>query len=79
MNKRKIRDSLRLLGAIVFSWLYIPHFVMYAMVGKKMINSDLDAIRAQSGFNYFLIGSCCWTCSIIIGIIGCCFIIELEL
>ena len=51
MTKRKIRDSLRLLGAIVFSWLYIPHFVMYAMVGKKMINSDLDAIRAQSGFN----------------------------
>lgn len=51
MNKRKIRDSLRLLGAIVFSLLYIPHFVMYAMVEKKMINSDLDAIRAQSGFN----------------------------
>lgn len=53
MNKRKIRDSLRLLGAIVFSWLYIPHLVIYAMGGggKRLINSDLNMIRLHSGFD----------------------------
>lgn len=33
MNKRKIRDGLRLLSSIVFSWLYIPHLVVYAIGG----------------------------------------------
>ena len=42
MNKKKIRDSLRLFGAVVFSWLYIPHL---------MINSDLSRLRVQSGFD----------------------------
>ncbi len=52
MNKRKIRDGLRLLSSIVFSWLYIPHLVVYAIGGgKKLINSDLKAISTQSGFN----------------------------
>ena len=51
MNKRKIRDSLRLLGAIVFSWLYIPHLLVYVIGGKKLINSDLKAISLQSGFD----------------------------
>lgn len=51
MNKRKIRDCLRLLGAIVFSWLYIPHLIAYAIGGNRLINSDLFAIRSQSGFN----------------------------
>ena len=54
MNKRKIRDILRLLGAIVFSWLYIPHlfaYVIFLVGGKRLINCDLDAIRAQSGFD----------------------------
>ena len=48
MNKRKIRDSLRLFGAIVFSWLYIPHLVVYAILGgKNLINSDLRKYRRQ--------------------------------
>lgn len=50
MNKRKIRDTLRLLGAIVFSWLYMPHLAVYA-IGGEMINSDLKAISLQSGFD----------------------------
>ena len=29
MNKRKLRDFLRLTGSIVFFWLYIPHFLLY--------------------------------------------------
>ncbi len=34
MNKKKIRDSLRLFGAVVFSWLYIPHLMIYVIGGK---------------------------------------------
>ena len=33
MDKRKIRDSLRLVGALLFCWLYIPHFLMYVLGG----------------------------------------------
>lgn len=51
MNKRKIRDGLRLLGAIVFAWLYIPHLLIYVIRGKKLIDSDLDVLREQSGFD----------------------------
>lgn len=52
MNRRKIRDGLRLFSAIVFSWLYIPHLVVYALgEGKRLINSDLGVLREQSGFN----------------------------
>ena len=50
MNKRKIRDILRLFGAVAFSWLYIPHLAVYVLGrGKKLINSDLDALRGQAG------------------------------
>ena len=53
MNQRKIRDSLRLMGALLFSWLYLPHLAVYAIGGgkKRLINSDLDKIAYQSGFN----------------------------
>ena len=51
MNKRKIRDSLRLLGSLVFLWLYIPHLLVYVFGNKGLINSDLNTIRAQSGFD----------------------------
>ena len=48
MNKRVIRDYLRLAGSILFCWLYILHFVAYAIVGtKSKINSDLEAISGQ--------------------------------
>lgn len=49
MDKRVIRDRLRLLGAILFFWLYIPHFVIYAIGGgkRRLINSDLRAIEHQ--------------------------------
>ena len=40
VNKRKIRNSFRLFGALVFGWLYIPHF----MIGgrNKFIRSDVE-------------------------------------
>ena len=48
MNKRVIRDCLRLAGSLLFCWLYIPHFVAYAVVGaKSKIDSDLEAISGQ--------------------------------
>ena len=49
MNKRIIRDRLRLLGALFFFWLYIPHCAIFAMGGgkKRLIISDLRAIEHQ--------------------------------
>ena len=48
MNKRVIRDYLRLAGSLLFCWLYIPHFVAYTVVGaKSKIDSDLEAISGQ--------------------------------
>lgn len=48
MNQRKIRDSLRLLGAILFFWLYVPHLIAYAVGGgKSHINSDLERYQSQ--------------------------------
>ena len=46
MNKRKIRDLLRLLSAILFFWLYVPHLVAYAMgrVKRQYIDSDLEQL-----------------------------------
>ena len=33
MDKRKIRDVLRLSGALLFSWLYIPHLLVFMVIG----------------------------------------------
>ena len=46
MNKRKIRDILRLFEALIFSWLYLPHLLIYAYRGR-MINSDLNRYKNQ--------------------------------
>ena len=35
MNKRKIRDILRLICSICFSWLYIPHIIAFTWGGVK--------------------------------------------
>ncbi|MDE6807042.1 MAG: serine acetyltransferase [Prevotella sp.] len=54
MNKRKIRDVLRLLSALIFSPLYIPHFIAYLLSGygggKPLIDSDLKKMIYQTGF-----------------------------
>ena len=34
MDKRKIRDSLRLAGAMFFGWLYIPHLLVFLAIGR---------------------------------------------
>lgn len=49
MDKRIIRDLIRTICAILFFWLYIPHFFIYFLSrGKrKSIDSDLQAIKHQ--------------------------------
>lgn len=47
-KKRKMRDALRLVGALMFSWLYIPHFVtMQSWGGKRLIYSDIKRLKKQ--------------------------------
>lgn len=48
MNKRKIRDSIRLFGALFFIILYLPHLFVYFCLGKKrIINSDIERLKKQ--------------------------------
>ena len=54
MDKRKIRDSLRLAGALLFSWLYFPHLLEFMVIGggkRKLIISDLKVLEYQIGIN----------------------------
>ena len=54
MNKRIIRDYLRLLGSLFFSWLYLPHIllaVLYNYAFNGIIYSDLKAINNQLNIN----------------------------
>ena len=47
-TKRKIRDLLRLLGAFLFFGLYIPHMIIYGIIGKKkLIVSDIEGLKKQ--------------------------------
>jgi serine acetyltransferase len=51
-DKRKIRDVLRLLGTIAFSWLYIPHMAIYCVLGKKwLIVSDIEGLKKQANIS----------------------------
>lgn len=49
MNPRRLRDIMRIVFALLFFWLYIPHLLVYCVFSKKrqMINSDLAAISHQ--------------------------------
>lgn len=46
MNKRKIRDSIKLAGSLLFCWLYIPHF-MISLFRRGQVRSDVLAIQDQ--------------------------------
>lgn len=50
MNKRKIRDIIRLIGTMFFCWFYIPHLLVFAIMGgakRALVLSDLFAIEHQ--------------------------------
>jgi serine acetyltransferase len=50
--KRKYRDLLRFVSALMFSWLYLPHFVMMAIGGGKgLIFSDILVLKTQLYIN----------------------------
>lgn len=45
MNKRKIRDYLRLTGSFVFFIVYLPHLLLVSVIeSKKMVYSDVSAM-----------------------------------
>jgi serine acetyltransferase len=45
MNKRKYRDFIFLLRAILFCWIYIPHLTVYCLSkNKNNIDKDLDIL-----------------------------------
>ena len=48
MNKRNIRNGLRLLGAILCSWLYLPHLILWN--GNSLVMSDVKKLEYQIGF-----------------------------
>lgn len=48
MNKRKIRDSIRLSGALLCAFLYVPHMLSYFLLGKKrLFDSDIARLKKQ--------------------------------
>lgn len=53
MNKRKIRDSIKLSSALLCFLLYLPHLLLYMMAGKKRI-IDSDIIRLKKQVNLSL-------------------------
>ena len=44
MTKRTVRDIVRLLGAVFFCWLYLPHIILYYIRHSlhKLLNTDLQ-------------------------------------
>lgn len=47
MNKRKIRDMLRLIGTVLFSLLYIPHMAIYLLRKKQIVDRDIERLKSQ--------------------------------
>lgn len=47
MNKRKIRDCLRLTQALLLFWLYIPHITIYLINKRRIIDSDIERLKMQ--------------------------------
>lgn len=44
MNKRKIRDIIRLTIALLLSFIYLPHLVLG---GNSYVKSDIDKFKEQ--------------------------------
>ncbi|MCH5332154.1 MAG: serine acetyltransferase [Alistipes sp.] len=62
MNKRKIRDILKLVSSILFAWLYIPHICCYFANSRGGVREDINALLSRIdiklppflGFLFFL-------------------------
>lgn len=55
MNKRKIRDIIRFIFALIFSFLYIPHVIFYFVRGKS-IKEDICRMLPQLSINPGILG-----------------------
>lgn len=49
MDKRKIRDILRLIGALLFCWLYIPHLMVLPFINSQKLDYLKKDIHRHSG------------------------------
>jgi len=47
MNTRAIRDIVRLLFALLFFWLYLPHIFLYLISGNNASKADVRRIKRQ--------------------------------
>lgn len=49
MYKRKIRDYIRLGCSLLFSWLYLPHLLIYSICGKhEHISRDIEKTHTDT-------------------------------
>lgn len=51
---RRIKKIIRLLETLLFSWLYIPHLLLFFFCDKKkeIIKGDLDVLRQRFHINF---------------------------
>lgn len=47
INKKKVRDILRLMSTLLFSWIYIPHLMAYTISRKEIIYSDVNRLAEK--------------------------------
>ena len=47
MDRRKIIDSIRLAGAVLLSWMYVPHIVLFMIDRGGVILSDVKRLKSQ--------------------------------
>lgn len=56
MNKKKVRDYLRLITAMLWTWIYIPHICIYCFFigksrGKSAITQDVKKMTERISIN----------------------------
>ena len=56
MNKKKVRDYLRLITAMLWTWIYIPHICIYYFFigksrGKSAITQDVKKMAERISIN----------------------------
>lgn len=47
MDKRIIRDWMKLFGALIFLWLYVPHLMLFIIDVGEDNRADIQRIKAQ--------------------------------
>ncbi len=55
-QKRKLRDIIRLVGSVLFFWLYIMHIVVYALYRSDRVIIKTDLLRIKDQINIRISG-----------------------